>query len=162
MKEIVFDTKVGERDLYHFLMRHFYTSFSGIFGVILSLAALILLIQGIGKRDILQLVVLFVMAALFTVVQPLQMKMKAAQQIKKNPIFQEFLHYVVNKKNITVSQKGESTTLEWQSVRKVVESKKAFYLYMTVMNANVIPKGQMEEETINQFRMIAKENKKIK
>ncbi|MEG1458865.1 MAG: YcxB family protein [Acetivibrio sp.] len=157
MKEVEFSTQVSKNDLYHFLMRHFYTSFSGIFGVILSLGALIAFFLELGKRDTFQLLVLLVMASLFTVIQPLQMRMKAAQQIKRNEVFKQPLHYLVDKKGITVSQNGESNTIEWKEIRKVVETKKAFFVYMTVMNANVIPKEQIGKN-VEEFKLLMKEN----
>ncbi len=157
MNEIKFDTQVGWKDLYHFLMRHFYTSFSGIFGIVLSLAALVVLILNINKGEPFQLLILFVMASLFTVLQPLQMLQKAGNQIKRNPVFQNPLHYVVNKKGISVSQNGESSTIEWKEVRKIVETKKAFFVYMSTLNANVIPKEQINDAK-DSFRKLVKEN----
>lgn len=157
MKEIQFDTKVGKKDLYHFLMRHFYTSFSGIFGLVLSFVALIVFILSIGKREPFQLLILIVMASLFTIVQPLQMMQKASSQIKRNPVFQKPLHYVVNTQGISVSQNGESSTIEWKEIRKILETKKAFLVYMTSLNASVIPMEQIGEEKEN-FRNLVKEN----
>ncbi|MDK2808921.1 MAG: hypothetical protein PWP24_1658 [Clostridiales bacterium] len=156
MKEIQFDTKVGKKDLYHFLMRHFYTSFSGIFGIILSLGAFVFFLFNIGKREPYQLLILLVMSSLFTIVQPLQMLQKASMQIKRNPVFQESLHYQINEKGIRVSQNGESTTIEWDHLRKVVETGESFLVYMTVVNANVIPKRQMDGQE-EAFREIVKE-----
>ncbi|MFA9464313.1 MAG: YcxB family protein [Velocimicrobium sp.] len=157
MKEIEFDTKVAKKDLYHFLMRHFYTSFSGIFGVILSLAALVGFILNIGKREPFQLLVLLVMASLFTVIQPIQMMQKAKNQIKRNPVFSKPLHYLVNDKGISVSQNGESSTIEWTEIRKILETKESFLIYMTTLNANVIPKEQIGEQK-DLFRGLVKEN----
>lgn len=143
MQEIEFDTKITSSDLYYFLIRHFYTGFSGIFGLMLSGGALVLFFLGIGKREPFQLILLLIMASLFTVVQPLQMKLKAIQQIKLTPIFKEPLHYLINGDGITVSQKGDSTTLPWDGFRRIIETKKAFLLYMTSVNANIIPKEQL-------------------
>ncbi len=157
MNEIEFDTQVGKKDLYHFLMRHFYTSFSGIFGILLSLVALVVLILNFNKREPFQLLILIVMASLFTVVQPLQMLQKAGTQIKRNPVFQKPLHYVVNKKGISVSQNGESSTIEWKEIRKIIETKKAFFVYMSTLNANVIPKEQISDKK-DSFCELVKEN----
>lgn len=157
METVEFNTKVGEKELFHFLMQHFYMSFSGIFGLILSLGAFILFIFSIGNGEKLQLILLLVMSLLFTVVQPLQLKIKAKQQAKKNPVFQESLHYLVNDKGITLSQKQEKATLEWNAIRKVVETKKAFFVYMTVINANILPKDQIGDMA-DPLRELLKEN----
>lgn len=157
MKEIEFDTKITSGDLYHFLIRHFYTGFSGIFGLVLSGGALVLFFMGIGKREPYQLILLLVMASLFTIVQPLQMKMKAYQQIKLTPIFKEPLHYLVNQEGITVSQNGDTTMLPWDGFRKIVETRKAYLLYMTTVNASIIPKEQLGEKEAP-LRQIIKDN----
>lgn len=156
-KEIKFNTQVGKKELYHFLMHHFYTSFSGIFGILLSLAAFVVLLLNIGKGEPFQLLILLIMASLFTILQPLQMLQKAEKQIKVNPVFQKPLHYVVNKRGICVSQNGEASTIEWNEIQRIVETKKAFFVYMNTMNANVIPKEQIMDVKDN-FRKLVKEN----
>ncbi len=158
MREIEFDIKVGRKDLYDFLMRHFYTSFSGIFGIILSLGAFGWFFVELKNGDLMKLGLLLMMASLFTIIQPLQMKLKAAKQISSNPFFKEALHYRINEKGMTVSQNLEATTVEWNSIRKVVETKRAFYVYMTVMNANVIPKNQLAIEQVEVLQGLVKES----
>lgn len=155
METIEFETQVGRKDMFRFLMKHFYTRFSGIFGVVLSLGALVVFIQGIGKREPYQLGILLVMASLFTIVQPLQLWQKASMQIKHNPVFQKPLQYQINKEGITVSQEGEKTTLPWENVRRIVETKTMFLVYMSSINASIIPKEQMKDNE-TKFREIVK------
>ena len=63
--------------MFRFFMKHFYSSFSGIFGVILSLGALVLLLFSLGKSEPFQILLLLILASLFTILQPAQFFMKA-------------------------------------------------------------------------------------
>jgi membrane-bound ClpP family serine protease len=155
-RKIEFDVVITSKDMYDFLLKHFYTSFSGIFGVIISVGALIFFFLGIGKRDIYQLLLLLILGLLFTVIQPLQMKGKAAAQIKANPMFLEPIHFLFDEEGMTVSQKEEKALLSWEDIRKVKESKRSFFIYATSINANIIPKAQAGEELL-QLRELIKE-----
>lgn len=152
-KKIEFDLMINSRDMYDFLMKHFYSSFSGIFGVVISLGALLFFFLGLGKRDWFQLTLLLVLALLFTVVQPLQMRLKAAAQIKASPMFKEPLHFLFDEKGMTVSQGGETALLPWNEVRRIKESKRSIFVYVSSINANIIPKAQIGErlEELKQF-----------
>lgn len=144
-KQIEFDIKVEKNDMYDFLMSHFYSSFSGRFGIVLSIGALMVFFYGLGKAEMSKLILLLVLALLFTVVQPLQMKQKAAAQVKNNPLMQEPFHFVFDEKGMHVSQKKEKAFLAWKEVRQVKETKHSIFVYATSINANILPKEQLGE-----------------
>lgn len=145
-KQVEFDVTIGSKDMYDFLMRHFYSSFSGILGVVISVGALVLFFLGLGKRDLFQLALLLLLGLLFTVVQPVQMRLKAVGQIKANPMLKEPLHFLFNAKGMTVSQGRETASLPWEQVRRVKESKCSIFVYASSVNANIIPKAQVGEK----------------
>lgn len=145
-KEIKVSIKIKSSDMYHFLVKHFYSHFSGIFGVILSLGALAAFFLSIGKRQPMQLIILIILASLFTVIQPLQFLLKANQQVKLNPMFKEPLLYTINNEGVTVEQKEDKVLLPWTDIRKIVESNKAIFIYSSTVNAFILPKEQMKEE----------------
>lgn len=151
-KQVEFDITITAKDMYDFLMKHFYGSFSGKFGLVLSIGALIFFFIGLGKRDIFQLTILLVLGLLFTVVQPLQMKLKASAQIKANPMFQEPIHFLFDEKGMNVSQRGETALLPWQDIRRVKESKHSIFVYVSSINANIIPKEGLGEEQLAQLK----------
>ena len=51
MKEYKISVKLNTLDMYCFLMRHEYGSFSGLFGLAVSLASLAALLAGVGRED---------------------------------------------------------------------------------------------------------------
>lgn len=145
-KEIKVSIKIQSSDMFHFLIKHFYSHFSGIFGVILSLGALVVFFLSIGKRQPMQLIILLIIASLFTVIQPLQFLLKANQQVKLNPMFKEPLLYTMNSEGVAVEQKDDKVILPWNDIRKIVESSKAIFIYSSTVNAFILPKEQMGED----------------
>lgn len=145
-KEIKLNIKIKSKDMFQFLMRHFYTHFSGIFGVILSVGALVIFFLSIGKREPMQLIILLVLSSLFTIIQPIQFWIKANQQVKLNPIFKEPLYYTMNQEGITVEQKEDNVLLPWQDIRSIVESKNAIFVYSSTVNAFILPKEQLGQD----------------
>lgn len=156
-KRVEFDIKIETNDMYDFLMRHFYSSFSGRFGIVLSIGAMIVFFYGIGKVEMSKLILLVILSLLFTVVQPLQMRQKAAAQVKKNPLMQEPFHFVFDENGMSVSQKKEKASIKWKEIRQVKESKRSIYVYVTSINANIIPKQQVGDK-LEALKELIREN----
>ena len=145
--EIKLTIHIKTMDMFWFFMKHFYSSFSGIFGVIVSLGALVFWVLSLGKREPFQMVLLLILASLFTVLQPMQFLMKAYQQVKLSPIYKEPIDYILTEKEICVHQKEETVQIPWENVYKVVESGKAIYIYTSAVHSFIWPKSQTNEKT---------------
>ena len=148
-KEIKLSIMIKPKDMFQFLMHHFYTHFSGIFGVILSLGALIVFFLNIGKGEPTFMIALFIMASLFTVLQPIQFWIKANQRVKLNPMFKEPLLYTINQDGITVEQKEDNVLLPWKDIRTITESKNVVFVYSSTVNAFILPKEQLGKDCQN-------------
>lgn len=146
-KEIKLTIQIKTMDMFRFMMRHFYTGLSGIFGILMSVGALVLLVRGIGERTPEQLLILGIFACLFTVFQPIQFLMKSHQQIKRLPVYKEPIHYVLDENGIHVAQKEENLDLAWEKIFKVVEGGNALYVYTSPVHAFIYPKVQMDGQT---------------
>jgi hypothetical protein len=138
------DIKIGTKDMFYFFMRHNYACFSGLFGLFISLGALILLIVRFGQYEITAKCLLLLVALLFTVIQPLQLLLKAANQIKRSPMFSEPIHYTFRQDGLEISQKEQSGVIPWEQVMKAVDTGKYMIIYITKMRAYIFPKDQME------------------
>lgn len=144
-KEIKITIHIKTMDMFRFFMKHFYSGFSGIFGLILSIGAFILFLFSLGKKDEFQLLLLLVLASLFTVLQPLQFLMKAYQQVKLMPIYKEPIEYVLDETGIHVKQNEEHVDLLWENMYKVTESGKGIYIYTSAIHSFIFPKEQIKE-----------------
>ena len=110
-KKITVRIELKVSDMNEFLLRHAYTSVAGLIGVAISLAALVLFFIGLGDSDTYQNILLLVIASLFTIVNPIQLRMKAKQQVMLNPMFKIPLDYEFSDLGIVVKQKDRKSVV---------------------------------------------------
>lgn len=142
MKEIEFDVTLHVKDLFAFTMRHTYCSMSGAFSLFISAVCFVTAVMGIGKYETTTLCALFVIASLFTVIQPCMLFVKCKAQVKKSENINDTLHYVLSEDGITVRQAEQEASVKWYDIRKVVQTKRGLYLYMSPVRAFIFPKEQ--------------------
>lgn len=142
MQEIQFSVKMKVNTMYRFLMHHGYAGVSGIINLVISGGALVMLIAGVGESTTSK-VALAIVAALFTIINPLYLYYKAAKQVKLTPMFAKPLDYTINDEGMTVSQGEESLTVGWDELRKAVETGKDFYIYLSLTRAYIFPKEDL-------------------
>jgi len=133
--------------MFRFFMKHFYSGFSGIFGLLLSSGAFLFLILSIGKRDSFQILLLAILASLFTVLQPIQFLLKAYQQVHMMPVYKAPIDYVLDDTGIHVKQNEENVDLPWEKMYKVTEGGKGLYIYTSPVHSFIFPKNQMGNQT---------------
>ena len=138
MEEIRFSVTMKVKTMYRFLMHHGYAGMSGVINLIISGGALVLLLAGFGSTTGAK-VALGVVAALFTVINPLYLYYKAAKQVKLTPMFAKPLDYNIGDGGITVSQGEETLTVLWDELRRVVETGTDFYVYLSLTRAYIFP-----------------------
>jgi len=140
---IAVDITISTKDMFYFCMRHNYACFSGVFSLFISLGALLVLILRYGYLDGTGRLLLLLVALLFTVVQPLQLFFKAANQVHANPMFREPIRYVFREDGLSLSQNGQTGFLAWNQVMKIVDSSAYFIIYVTRIRAYIFPKDQI-------------------
>ena len=144
MEEIRFSVKMKVNTMYRFLMYHGCVGVSGIINLVISGGALVMLIAGVGDTTASK-VALGIIAALFTVINPLYLYYKAAKQVKLTPMFAKPLEYRIDEEGLTVSQEEEALTVTWDELRRVVETSKDFYVYLSLTRAYIFPKEDVGE-----------------
>ena len=73
MDEIKFKIALKVNDLYYFMMHHYYSKPAGIIGLVLSIGSLVLLITRWNVTDATAKMLYFIIALLFTVINPLML-----------------------------------------------------------------------------------------
>ena len=116
--------KIGVKDLYHFLMIYNYKSFGGILGLFISIVCLIYLVISFQDNGSGANLLFLFLGLLFTVLQPIMLFQKAAQQATTSPAFREPLEYELNEEGIVIRQKAEEVPVAWDAIVKVAEDKK--------------------------------------
>ncbi len=133
-----------EKDMRHFMFRHTYSSVSGWFGVLISIAAFVMLIMGLDTYGTFEMIALAALSVMFTIVQPLQIISRAKKQIKQQKSFNEPIVYNLCKDGIVIRQGEQFVNILWSEVRKVVETKKAVMVYVSPIRAFIFPKDQID------------------
>ncbi|WP_310601971.1 YcxB family protein [Anaerosporobacter sp.] len=145
-KKVNLKIELKVSDMYEFLLRHAYTSISGLIGVGISLVALVFFFIGLKDSDAYQSVLLLLIASLFTIINPIQLRLKAKQQVCLNPMFKIPLEYEFSETGIVVKQNEEQAELVWADTFKVVETKSLIIIYFSKVTGYILPKSQMGEQ----------------
>lgn len=153
-KKVNMKIELKVSDMYEFLLRHAYTSVAGLVGVFISLLALVLFFVGLDKSDTTQNVLLLVIASLFTIVNPIQLRFKAKQQVMLNPMFKIPLEYEFGDAGIAVKQNDQQVELNWEDTYKIVETKKLIIIYFSKVTGYILPKEQMKNDKTVLINMI--------
>lgn len=144
VENLEFKIKLSVRDLYYFMMNHYYTRLSGIFGVVLSIAAAVILILRFSSLDSTGKMLLVVIALLFTVINPVMMWTKAAAQITSNKSLGGELTYILDEQNITIQLGEDKAGIPWEKVTKVKDNGRELVVYVTSARGYIWPKRQIQ------------------
>ncbi|MBO5488496.1 MAG: YcxB family protein [Eubacterium sp.] len=135
-------TKVDFKSMGQFLLYHYYTQISGIFSVLISLAAIVFAVWRWTVLRTEAKIALIVIGLMFTVLQPLMLLFRAKKQMKSGQ-FDDSFTYVFDDNGLTISQEDRSQQFTWQEVRKIKYRKDAIYVYMSNIRAFILPKDQI-------------------
>lgn len=145
--EIEFDVKITTGSLYDYMLRHTFTSFSGILGEIVG----VFLIFGfLASRQFMYLaagiiVICYVPVALF-----FQAKRQASA-----PAFKEPLHYKLTEEGIEIEVLGEHDAKPWSAVTKVVSTGQSIVMYTGKVNASIFPWKDIKAQKTEIVQMIS-------
>ena len=142
MTEFDFDAKLSAGELYAFSLRHTYRSMSGIFGLIISFASLIICALRFNYLEKTAVIALIIIGLIFTVIQPVMLWSKAKAQVRRNKSINSTLHYTINDDGITVSQGEQEAKVKWYEIRRIIFVKDAIYVYMSPVRAFIFTKKQ--------------------
>lgn len=152
-----FDINLTQEDVYRFSMYHNYTSFQGIFSILIAIAAFAAAVITRGEVTTTYTVLYVLFGIAFLVYVPLQLKMSAKRQFRNSDQLRNTLHYQINDEGISVEQNGETALLPWKQVYKITATKQNVLIYSTRVNAFILPRVQLggEYETL---KAIAQKN----
>lgn len=146
MENIEFKIKLSVTDLYYFMMYHYYTKISGIFGIVLSLAAAVILCVRLTSLDSTGKILLIIISLLFTVINPVMLWTKAAGQITSNKSLGGELTYALDSQHLTIKLGEEQADIPWEQVTKVKDNGRELVVYVTAARGYIWPKRQIREQ----------------
>lgn len=144
---IEFDVKIKAGDLYDYMLRHTYNSFSGIFG---SALGALMVIAGVYMKGWLMVIAGVVLLCYL----PWTLFLRSRQQMLANPAFKETLHYVLDDEGIHVSQKDAVEMQKWEDMVKAVSTGRSIIVYTSRMNACIFPRRELKDSTAQVIQVI--------
>lgn len=94
-------------------------------------------------------------AFLFLGYTPIQLKRRAAGQMKSNPQYTEAVEYTFSEEGILMERGEEQELYQWSRIRKAVVTPKTIGIYYEPERALIIPKQDFGEQFAGIFQMIA-------
>lgn len=144
MKEYKIRVKLNTLDMYRFLMKHEYSAFSGLFGLAMSILALVALVMDVGEGDRNTRILLVLLASLFTILNPIRLFLRAQKQITMNPTFHEPIEYVFGEEGMHIAQGEVAMDVPWKDMKKLVRTKKIMILYLSKVVGYIFPRSQCD------------------
>ena len=143
--------------LFDFLLFHAYSKFTGFLVNILGLAVAFMgiILYVTDRTGTANLVFYLAAAFLFLSYTPIQLKRRAAKQIKINPEYAKPVDYEFSEDGIKVVQEERSVSHSWEEIKKAVVTPKTIGVYYEDEKAMIIPKEDFGEEFVSIFQMIA-------
>lgn len=146
--EITVSVGMKVRYMYSFLFQHIHRSFKGIFGVCISLAALVAFAMSFDENaDMTRRMILLLIGLLFTVINPIILLIKAQQQVLLSPIYKKPLTYVFTTEGMTVSQEDQKQFLAWDKILEIRKTASVLIIYTAKNSASVLSLKEMGEQS---------------
>lgn len=155
-QEISLSVNMKTGYMYSFLFQHLHRSFKGIFGVCISLAALVAFVMSLGStEDTTRKVILLVIGLLFTVVNPVLLLIRAQKQVMLSPIYKQPLQYTFCKEGMKVSQGDEEQSIEWNRIVEVRKTSSILIIYTSRNSGSILAFKEMGDKRQYVERVIA-------
>ena len=151
---VKFTVKMTEKYMYDFFLYNAYTSISGLLGPILGVVALMMAINSYLDAGVTAAMPGLLVAILFLVISPIQLKSRAKMQVQQSEMFKKPLEYEFNETGVVVRQDDLEAVNEWGDFAKAVSTQKSVILYLNRVRALIFPKECMGEQYEEVMKMI--------
>ena len=142
--ELEFDVRITANILYDYMLRHTYSSLSGLTG---SLVGVLMLMLFASNRQPICLII----GAVILLYLPWTLFIKSKQQALNTPAFKKPLHYRLTDEGIEVSQDGTTEKMGWENMYRAVSTTHSIVVYTTRTSACIFPKKDLGE---NRYKVI--------
>lgn len=151
---VKFTVKMTEKYMYDFFLYNTYTSVSGILGPIVGVFALMIALKSYINGGVTSAMPALLIALLFLVINPIQLKSRAKMQVQQSEMFKKPLEYEFNETGVVVRQDDLEAVNEWGDFAKAVSTQKCVILYLNRVRALIFPKECMGEQYEEVLKMI--------
>lgn len=152
---VKFDVTMTKEAMYDFMLYSSMTSATGILGIAVGGVLLVMGMRQILLGELATAAMYFMFASIFLVVNPVNTKIRAGEQVSRTPMFQKPLTYELSEKGIKVSQDDQSAENTWEDFRKVISTNKSIILFITKKRAIIFPKESLGEQYATVVKVIS-------
>lgn len=158
--EVKVSVKITAKDMFDFMIKHTYSTFSGYVGVIISICAFLGFVALVDNEavSLSYKLVLLATSLMFTVIQPLMLYSKSKKQVEKNENINKPLEYTIDSSRIHITQGEDSAEYTWDQVLKITSTKNCIFLYVSKYRSFILPKRLFEENGLETLRELARKN----
>ena len=143
-----------EEYMVEFLLRHTYTHYSGIIGIIVGVFAAAMCISTMLQVEIQASMPTLLIAILFLVVTPMTTINRAKQQVKNSEMFKKTIVYEFSEDGVTARQGKTQAANEWGEFIKAIETRKSVILYVSRLRAIIFPKACIGDNYDEMIKLI--------
>lgn len=143
---IEFDIKLAPKDMFRFNMYQAYSGFQGWLSVVLSIVLFVVAGTTYGETEGTRTALYVLFGIVFLIYTPLTLFLRSKHSIAASEVLSGSLHYAVDEKGFTVSQKEASAALAWEQIYKMTATKNNVLVYSNRVNAYIIPREQLSEK----------------
>ena len=153
--EVTFNAKLAPKDLFQFNMYQSYTTMQGPLSIFFSI--LVFVMAGISfYKGSMGYGTLYICGGIIVLIYvPFTLWNRSNYVLRTNPIISDVLEYHIDEEGIDVTQGGETGTLLWDKVYKVIAIKNELLIYSNRVYAYVLPREQVGEENYAVIKKIA-------
>ncbi len=145
---VSFEVKMTTGKMYDYMLRHTFTSFSGLVGEILGFV----LLAGFFVTKQWPYLIAGIIVVLY---QPVALFIRSKRQVEKNEVFKNPLCYTVDDNGITVRSGDNTDSLTWDKMYRAVSTTRSVILYTGRINACIFPKEDMGDKKDDVIRLIS-------
>lgn len=152
---VKFDVKMTKEAMFDFMLYTTLTSITGILGIVAGGLLLVVGIKQLLVGEIGKAATFFMFAAIFLVVNPVNIYVRAGEQVKRTPMFQKPLTYILDESGVKVTQDDQSAENQWEDFRKVISTNKSIIMFVTKKRAIIFPKESLGEQYADVVKVIS-------
>ena len=144
-----FHTQLKAKDILKFSLAYTYSGVQAILTIFMLGVGAYMIVHGIGQPEG-QTNIIFgvVVIALFVVINPLMIYVKAKKQAIENPVYKNPTYYTLRDDGIFVELGEESATIEWNRVYKITHFMGLTLLYTGKQQAFVFPDYEARKKAV--------------
>ena len=142
------DVQIKASDLYHYSLRHSYTSLGGLLSTIVG----VLMIYAYFAKNASPLYLIFGLIVVFYI--PINLFLMSRQQAMQET-FQKPLHYAFYENGMEVSQDDLKEMIGWDYIVKAVATSKSIIVYTGKNRASIFPRRDLQPDATALIRVLS-------